>query len=182
VNLRLGLDLDSTTLAFMPHVLAQYKLWFDREIDPADCIEWDWPIELTHFKDYPSLFAWMDMAEAWRTMPFIAGAPGAIMELDRGNSIWFITQRSGNETVSQTRNWHMYSPFRHCGLYAEIVNKDQVPCSIYVDDAPHHIKRLVEKEKQVIVFDQPWNRKLGRALEKEVKRAMNWQEVLELIP
>ena len=36
--------------------------------------------------------------------------------------------------------------------------KGDVDADLYVDDAPHHVEALQKAGKEVLVFDQPWNR------------------------
>lgn len=57
-------------------------------------------------------------------------------------------------------------------------NKPQAEADIYVEDAPHHIEALWAEGKEVIIFDQPYNKHLTA---KGGMRAWDWTDVEEIV-
>ena len=54
-------------------------------------------------------------------------------------------------------------------------DKPQVDADVYVEDAPHNVENLKRQGKDVIIFDQPYNRHIDGF------RAHNWSEVVDLL-
>lgn len=111
-----------------------------------------------------------------RTMEVIDGAADALWRLsDAGVWIRIITHRlyvnwGHDKAIADTAAWldiHRI-PYRDiCFLGA----KPEVEADAYIDDAPHNIEQLREHGNTVIIFDQPYNRRLAGL------RAREWTEV-----
>ena len=115
-----------------------------------------------------------------RHLPPIDGCADALWRLsDMGAWIRIITHRlyinwGHAAAVSDTVAWldENRIPYRDiCFLGA----KPQVEADAYIDDAPHNITALREAGNTVIIFDQPYNRKLDGL------RAGDWAEVEALV-
>lgn len=173
--MRVGIDLDGVVHDYHGRVEDLYLEWFDREIE-GDRSDWHWPRDLTHFEDYREMAAWFARAGGWDNMPYVPGAPGAIDSLLKdGHQIAFITARQDEGAVA-SEHWHRSSPWaRTTQLHTNMPTKQNVACSVYVDDSPSVLASLLEAGKTVIAFDRPWNQSVA------APRARNWGEVLEFI-
>jgi 5'(3')-deoxyribonucleotidase len=116
-----------------------------------------------------------------RELPAIDGAADALWRLsDAGVWIRIITHRLyvnwGHAiAVSDTVTWldEARIPYRDiCFLGA----KPEVEADLYIDDGPHNIEALLEGGNEVIVFDQPYNRRVGGGV-----RATTWLDVEDLV-
>jgi hypothetical protein len=171
--MRVGIDLDGTTVDFIGRLSELHEEWFGTPVKPT---QWEF-LHLTSFDSYDELYEWFDEVDGWGSCPYIKGAPGGIIEvLERGWHAAFVTARSGtagHTTVQWHRNsyWHKRVP-----LYTGMGNKANVPCSAYVDDAPHNFHQLTLAGKNVVLLDQPWNRDVDTPY-----RAKEWTEVLEIL-
>lgn len=114
----------------------------------------------------------------FRDMKPLEGVSQALWELsDAGVWIRIITHRlffNGiHEVVAQdTANWldQHNIPYRDlCFIGA----KPDVGADLYIDDAPHNVTALRDAGREVIVFDQPYNRHLPGP------RAHTWRDVLQ---
>lgn len=114
------------------------------------------------------------------TMPTIEGASEALWELSN-NGVWIrvITHRLiihwGHKTAAQdTVAWLDKNdiPYREiCFVGA----KTEVGADAYIDDSPTNIDALRGKEREVIIFEQHYNKDLP------APRAKNWDEALKII-
>lgn len=116
----------------------------------------------------------------FKTMRPLADVSDVLWELsDEGVWIRIITHRlffNGiHEVVAQdTANWldQHNIPYRDlCFIGA----KPDVGADLYIDDAPHNVTALRDAGREVIVFDQPYNRHLPGP------RAHTWRDVKALV-
>jgi hypothetical protein len=181
--MKIGVDIDNVTLEFQPFWAEVYEEWFGVAVDPEVLKDWDALIAGTHFKSGTAFFDWFARAGGWERMPWEKGAPGGIDALlERGHSVTFVTARSNPQSVEATKRWFANSPWgKQLGvqLVTHAERKSTVPCSIYVDDAPHNVEEIVNAGKPAIVFDKPWNQELVTG--DLVLRAYSWFEVVSLI-
>lgn len=176
--MRVGIDIDNVTLNFDPYWVELYEEWFDLPANYDYLGSWDSIVTATHFSRHDQFFDWFNRAGGWRDMPWEPGAPGGIDTLvDLGFLPVFVTTRDGH-AVEPTVEWHKSSPFNRIQLYTGIRSKTSVPCSAYVDDAPHHCRQLHDAGRFVVVFDQPWNQDVETDGE-TIVRATNWHEVVD---
>ena len=116
----------------------------------------------------------------FQNMPCVEGASEALWELsDSGVWIRIITHRllvSGtHQTAAQdTAKWLDKNkiPYRELCFVGQ---KTAVGADVYIDDSPTNITTLREDGKEVIVYDQFYNRDLPGP------RAKNWKEALKII-
>lgn len=176
--MRVGIDLDGVVHDFHARYAELYQTWFGREL-VGDRDDWDWILTQGHFKSYRELFDWFAHAGGWDYLPYVPGAPGAIDHLlTEGHSIAFITARQDEGAIA-SKIWHTRSPwYRSTTLVTNTKAKHTVPCSVYVDDGPHILEDLVDNEKNVVVFDRPWNRHLEKF---DSVRALDWDDTLDLL-
>lgn len=176
--MRIGIDLDGVVHDFHARYVELYQNWFGRTLT-GKRDDWDWIKDQSHFTTYRELFDWFARAGGWETLPYVPGAPGAIDDLlTAGHSIVFITARQEQGAAASVK-WFETSPWRrHTTLVTNTASKHTVPCSVYVDDGPHILEELVANDKNVVVFDQPWNRHLEGF---DWLRAENWDDAIDLI-
>lgn len=116
-------------------------------------------------------------------MPMIEGCSEALWNLsDAGVWIRIITHRLGingahGVIAGDTIEWLDKNniPYRDLCFLGD---KPQVEADIYVDDAPHHITSLQLAGKEVIIFSQPYNRKMVCPLG---MRAFDWSDVEAIV-
>ena len=179
----LGVDLDGVcgdyTRAFRQSVslakgIVPWKLTLD--------VSWDyteWGINSR--EEFLALHSDAVAGGLFRNMPAMEGASEALWHLS-DNDVWnrIITHRLGSMKGSQARvardtvDWldEKDIPYRDLCFVGD---KPQVGADVYLDDAPTHIGDLQAQGKEVIIFDQPYNRHI------EGFRARNCAEVVEIL-
>jgi 5'-nucleotidase len=178
----LGVDLDGVcgdhTAAFRAVVAAE------RGIDPDSLPEqrsWsfaEWGLDDEAFEDLHRK-AILEH-RMFRSMPVVAGCAEALWRLsDAGVWIRLITHRLYTNwghavAVADTVSWLDANgiPYRDLCFLGQ---KPQVEAHAYIDDAPHNVDALRHRGSPVIVFDQPYNRRLDEP------RARSWAEVESLV-
>jgi 5'(3')-deoxyribonucleotidase len=116
----------------------------------------------------------------YKSIPVVEGASEALWKLsDEGHHIRVVTSRfvkSGQHglVISQTGLWLD----KHDIPYRDIMfvkNKADVYADVFLDDAPENILSLRNAGREVVIFDQPYNRDLPGL------RVHNWEEAYQLI-
>lgn len=172
--MRVALDLDNVVVDFHTRWTTMYRTWFGQDATHQD--EWDGIVTGTHFEDEAEFFTWFDRTYGWDDLPWIEGAPGGIDNLlSSGHAIVFVTARHTHEARMATTRWLRESPWPDIPLRFSN-SKFEVPAGLWIDDSPQVIEGLERAGKDVIVFDQPWNRHL-----EDFVRADSWAEVLEWV-
>ena len=177
-----GVDIDGVladhSAGFAEFIASQQGIETD-EMPPRQTYDFaEWGVTRADFEDLHRT-AVMEHHLLTR-MPMIDGASDVLWRLsDIGVWVRLITHRlyvnwGHAVTVSDTVEWlddHKI-PYRDICFLGD---KPEVGADCYIDDAPHNVHALRAGGSDVIVFDQPYNRGL------EAPRAMNWQEVEEMI-
>ncbi|MBW3618626.1 MAG: hypothetical protein KY461_00120 [Actinobacteria bacterium] len=115
----------------------------------------------------------------FRTLEVLPGAAEVLRELsDQGVRIRIVTHRlyvSGTHAIaaSDTVDWLDEHEIPYWDL-CMVARKADVGSDLLIDDAPHNVEALREIGRQVVVFDQPYNRHLPGP------RARDWAHVREL--
>ncbi len=182
-KLVLGVDLDGVCADFYGKMRETASEWFECDINDltADVSYGfnEWGIE--NQEQYNSLHRFaVTQRDLFKRMDIIPGARKYLRKLsDEGYRIRIITHRLfihyfHAAAVKQTTEWldtHAIPYWDLCFMR----EKDQVGADIYIEDAPHNIKRLRAKNLHTICFANSTNTEVA------APRGRNWQEVYELI-
>ena len=154
--MRIGVDVDGVPRDFVGSLQRQYAVDFpDHVMSPVT--QWD----LHHF--FPIGKAIYPYAFDTRAKEIFEGAdpyPGAYAAMialkERGHEIVYVTTQPRGKEV-HTINWLLKHNFPYDGLVITGI-KDIANCDVYIDDGPHNVKVLQATGKEVVIYDQPWNR------------------------
>lgn len=180
----IGVDLDGVVVDFQNTWAELYIEYFDHWIAPEALDKYDALLDETHFENIQEFYAWFHRASGWHKLPYLPGSRGGVDAiLAAGHEVRFITARPWNAKIP-TDDWLMLSPWsgtREVRLHvlSNGESKGTIKCDIYIDDTPSVIDDLVKQAKQVIVFDQAWNRDVHNG--HYVRRARDWDDVVQLV-
>jgi len=202
--MHIAIDLDDTILEFMTSILASIEREYGVHIPYESLSRWnDHP--LSHLEVFGKGRNWLhwleDHAWLWSTWPAIKGAIGGIEQLHRdGHYLELVTVK---DDWARSVVWSWLARWKPKFDSVTIVKdhegskSDHTEAELLIDDAPHFIERWQAAGRQVIVFDQPWNRHqrdclwvkgddsscVCELLNKKYgpPRANNWGEVIRLI-
>lgn len=173
----IGVDLDGVVHDFDKRWRDLYAVWFGAR--PLESDEWNSITTDTHFASDEEFFAWFNRAGGWADMPYVPGAPGGLDALGELGQVRFITSRKA-PARPDTERWLAESPWAGARLDMVATDKSRFPANLYIDDAPHHVKRLVAAGRPVVLFSQPWNDDIGETGDHVlVRRAESWGEVVK---
>ena len=171
--MRIGVDIDGVLRDFVGSLLIQYYKDFpNHEVEAIT--EWDlhnfFPVGKAI---YPYAFN-VKAKEVFEDAEPYPGAYVAMIALkERGHEIIYVTTQPHGKEI-HTLNWLLKHNFPYDGLVITGM-KDIANCDVYIDDGPHNIKALQDAGKEVVIYDQPWNRlSLGM-------RAYSLQEFAEIV-
>lgn len=168
-SLRLGIDLDGVVADFNAGWIERYNAEFGSEV-PLDAVQaWDGLHTMTHFSNNREFWAWAQGhggGSIFRHLDLYQGAHETLEALtEDGHQIVVVTSKP-RWAVHDTFAWlaDKRIPTREVHIIEE---KGKVPCDIYLDDAPHQVRRLVgaRPEATVCRFVRPWNDPIEGAID-----------------
>jgi 5'(3')-deoxyribonucleotidase len=159
--MRLGIDLDGVVADFNAGWMARYNDEFGTDLVPAAVRAWDGMRELTHFDDTEAFWDWArghGGPSFFRHLETYEDALPALHQLaGSGHEIVILTTKP-DWAVHDTFAWiadHRI-PTREVHI---LYRKWLVACDVYLDDAPHQIRRIHQGRPDAVVcrFVRPWN-------------------------
>lgn len=166
----LGLDLDGTTGDFT-HGLRTYMgetlkisktQWLKKFPDPPEYAMWQgegaWYANKDEFIGH---FQKSENEGLYTKIPIFDYAPQTLKELKNyGFNITVVTAR-GIAFTKDTRAWIKQHKIPTRKVLHLGIEKEKAPnISLYIDDSPEVIKRLIDKEKKVLIMNQRYNENL----------------------
>ncbi len=99
-----------------------------------------------------------------KTLPLVEGVQEALHALhEAGVHINFTTARGRNSVPAKSITDTIYSLHNYGIWFGDVLtlrHKADYDLDLYIDDAPHEIERLRQRNKPVFIFDTPYNRHL----------------------
>jgi len=167
--MRLGIDLDGVVADFNRGWILQYNRQYGTELSFDAVQSWDSIPNLTHFEDMGDFWDWAQDHNGhtlFRHLETYPGALEALTQLNRsGHDIVILTTKP-DWAISDTFIWlgERRIPTREVHI---LEDKWRIDCDIYLDDAPHILRRLLAKrsDRTVCRFVRPWNLPIEGAID-----------------
>lgn len=177
--MRLGIDLDGVVADFNSGWISRYNADFGADVQFDAVVAWDSIPALTHFRHMGDFWDWAqdhDGRSLFRHLDTYEGAVETLWRLDRKHRIVIITTKP-RWAVHDTFEWlaEHRIPTREVHI---LRRKWDVPCDVYLDDAPHVVEDLVayRPEATVCRFVRPWNEPVHGAVD-----IGSWEEFEHLV-
>lgn len=162
MGLRIGIDLDGVVADFNRGWTVAWNQQRGTTLAVEDVDGWDVLPALTGLPSMREFWRWAtDIGEGrslFRDLPTFDGALEAVQSLvDAGHHTVVVTAKP-RWAVHDTFAWLADVAFPTTEVHI-IDDKWQVPCDVYIDDAPHVLEAYVRKrpEATVLRFVRPWN-------------------------
>jgi 5'(3')-deoxyribonucleotidase len=160
--LRLGIDLDGVVADFNRGWIARCNRERGTTLEPEHVVGWDGLHHLAGFASMDGFWAWArhDAAtgrSVFRDLPPMPDAVPSLERLARRHRIVILTSRF-DWAIPDTLHWiaRHQIPAREVHF---VERKQDVPCDVYLDDAPHQLAALVAGRPDALVCRavRSWN-------------------------
>jgi 5'(3')-deoxyribonucleotidase len=159
VRLPIGIDLDGVVADFVggwiKRMAAEYPEW--KAPVEADITDWDFVDQTVFPNDWTTFWQWVKMEHLFDDLNAYPGAVGAINDISHYSDIVFITARPV-WACEDTLRW---LDREGLGRFTVCYNgsKTSIPCSAYIEDAPHFLAQYVAERPEAVTFRmvRPWN-------------------------
>ncbi len=175
--MRLGIDLDGVVADFNQGWVSRYNRDFGTSLSSDDVLEWDAPVDLTHFGSMADFWEWArtcgEGQSIFRPLKPYPGAIEALVEFTRAGHHIVILTTKPRFAVHDTYEW--LAEHRVPTTEVHILDdKTMVDCDLYVDDADHNLESLLAAHPDSIVcrYVRPWNRAHPGAVDVD-----GWQDI-----
>ena len=162
-EITIALDLDSVLADVMQIWLEEYNTIFNTKIKKRDISDWHIHNILSISKQQITDLFIMVWQKRWQDIPPTSNdLSDVIIQLqDKGFRISIITKRE-RVTMPFVAHWLDLNniPFNDIVFIFDDVSKSHFPFFLLVDDSPINAMEVVTP-KQIIIFDQPWNKSLA---------------------
>ena len=177
-QLRLGIDLDGVVANFNGGWLERFNRERGTSLDPDHVIGWDGLHGLAGFESMDAFWTWArgDARTVFRDLPLMPGALETLEQLAGRHRVVVLTSRF-DWAIPDTLAWlaEHRIPAREVHF---LVDKHQVPCDVYLDDAPHQLEALIAGQPAATVCRavRGWNRPVPGALD-----VHSWREFAAIV-
>jgi 5'(3')-deoxyribonucleotidase len=176
---RLGIDLDGVVADFNTGWIRRYNQEFGTDIAFDAVVAWNGIPSLTHFRHMGEFWKWArdhGGHSLFRHLDTYPGAVETLSSLARRHQVVILTTKP-DWAVHDTFAWiadHRI-PTREVHI---LEDKWEVPCDVYLDDAPHNLAALVAHRPEATVcrFVRPWNEPVAGAFDVET-----WEQFAQLV-
>lgn len=164
-KLRLGIDLDGVVADFNRGWIELYNAEFGADLAPEQVVSWGGPAELTHFGSMREFWRWARRADGgssiFRHLPLYPDARESLSRLAADHEIVVLTAKPWY-AVHDTYAWISDQELPTTEVHI-VSDKSSVPCDVYIDDADHNLRELVDRRPDSVVcrFERPWNQPLA---------------------
>ncbi|GIU92557.1 MAG: hypothetical protein KatS3mg011_1463 [Acidimicrobiia bacterium] len=177
--MRLGIDLDGVVADFNTGWISRYNQEYGADI-PFDAVRsWDAIPSLTHFRHMGEFWEWARDHGGHSLFRHLEPYPGALetlRRLARRHDLVIVTTKP-DWAIPDTYSWigQHEIPAREVHITEE---KWEVPCDVYLDDAPHVLEGLIAHRPRAVVcrYVRPWNHPLPGAVDVE-----SWDDFENLV-
>ncbi len=161
-EITIALDLDSVLADVMQIWLEEYNAIFNTKIKKRDISDWHIHNILSISKQQITDLFIMVWKKRWQDIPPTSNDLSDVINQlqDKDFRISIITKRE-RVTMSFVAHWLDLNniPFNDIVFIFDDVSKSHFPFFLLVDDSPINAKEIITP-KQIIIFDQPWNKSL----------------------
>ncbi|HKX73873.1 MAG TPA: hypothetical protein VJR05_00575 [Acidimicrobiia bacterium] len=178
--MRIGIDLDGVVADFNTGWIRRYNQQYGAEL-PLDSVKsWDAIPSLTHFEDMGQFWRWAQDHDGHTLFRHLEPYPGALAALD-----YLARQRHRVVILTTKPPWAVPDTFAWLAEHRLptrevhiLEDKWTVDCDVYLDDAPHILRRLVKQRPDRLVcrYVRPWNQPVEGAVD-----VAGWTEFTEAV-
>ena len=178
--MRLGIDLDGVVADFNSGWINRYNSEFDSDVAFDAVRAWNAIPSLTHFRHMGEFWKWARDHDGHSLFRHLEPYEDAV------ETLWDLTRRHHEIVILTTKpHWAIHDTFAWLSEHRIptrevhiLDHKWSVDCDVYLEDAPHNLRKMVEHlpDRTVCRFVRPWNTEVPGAVD-----VHGWSEFREVV-
>jgi hypothetical protein len=157
--MKIALDVDGVLADIIFVWLDHYNKSKNGSLTKEDTTAWDFWKDL----GYDKYMFYEDLSRCWsrwtEVPPMERDIGSATEKLMSVGTVDIVTARDAAST-KYVKQWLEHNGIRYNNYVAVLRGRDKADLDydIFIDDSPHNVARIVSNGKNVLLYDQPWNR------------------------
>ena len=176
---KIALDVDGVLADIILVWINEYNRKHSKSISKEGIKNWDFWRELGVDK-YEFCYQLSQCWSQWKEVPtmeeYIADA---VNRLHSVGAVDIVTARD-QESTKYVINWLEYNGIKYNEYVAVPDGRDKanLDYDVFIDDSPHNATRMVTKGRNVLLYDQPWNKSIKDAKVTRIKKLAEAADII----
>ncbi len=158
-SMKIALDVDGVLADIILVWINEYNKKHDKSIEKETIKNWDFWKELgvNQLEFYHQL---SNCWSQWKDVPPMEqGMSNAVDKLHSIGNVDIVTARD-KESTKHVINWleHNHIKYNEYVAVPDGREKANLDYDVFIDDSPHNVVSMASKGRNVLLYDQPWNK------------------------
>jgi hypothetical protein len=170
-SMKIALDVDGVLADIIQVWINEYNRKHNTSINKETINEWDFWRELGVDK-YEFYYQLSNCWSQWKEVPAMENdVADAVEKLHSFGIVDIVTARD-RESTKYVLNWLEHNRIKYKEYVAVPDGRDKanLDYDVFIDDSPHNAVRMVSKGRNVLLYDQPWNKSVDDERIVRIKR------------
>jgi uncharacterized HAD superfamily protein len=178
-SMKIALDVDGVLADIILVWINEYNKKYGKSISKETIRHWDFWRELGVDKDefyYQLSNCWSQWKEV---PPMEKDIANAVNELHSVGTVDIVTARD-HASTKYVINWLEHNSIKYNEYVAVPDGRDKanLDYDVFIDDSPHNAVRMASRDRNVLLYDQPWNKSVDDTKIVRIKRLAEATEII----
>ncbi len=181
--MKIALDVDGVLADIISVWLEQYNKSHKKSVTTEDIVKWDFWKELG-FDKYEFYEELSNCWSRWTEVPPLEqGIANAVEKLHSVGTVHIVTARDAAST-KYVKRWLEHNGIKYDDYVPVLRGRDKADLDydIFIDDSPQNVIGIASKGKNVLLYDQPWNRSVNNQKIVRIKKLHEAVNVISDLP
>ena len=177
--MRIALDVDGVLADIILVWLNEHNKQYNKSINKESIENWDFwrKLGLDRYEFYHQL---SNCWSQWKEVPPMEHDIGKTVDkLHSVGRVDIVTARDQGST-KYVINWleHNRIKYNEYVVVSDGIDKAKLDYDVFIDDSPHNVVRMASKGRNVLLYDQPWNKSVKNIKITRIKKLVEAADII----